>query len=68
MPFIHIGRSYEVEDGPKSATAENIRIGFRNWALSVRWKSAQDGRTPCLYVDLCLAEKWFRLINRPPKE
>ena len=68
MKLIHVSRSYEVAEGPETATAESVRIGTRNYALDIRWKSAEDGRTSCLYIDMCWAGKWFELINRKPKE
>lgn len=68
MKLIHVSRSYEVVEGPESATAEEVRIGTRNWATTIRWKSAQDGRTPCLYVAVCLGGKWFSIIDHPPAE
>lgn len=68
MKVIHVDRSYEVESGPESATAEAIRIGTRNFAMTIRWKSAEDGRTPCLYVSICLFGHWFEIVNKSPKD
>lgn len=65
--MIHVSRSYETDLGPESATAEEVLISAWDWGITIRWKSAEDGRTPCLYVDVCLAGRWFSLVERKPK-